>query len=274
VAVVISSDLVLSAQAGEVQPLTHARIMYQNLVPDAEVTGATESAGFEADATQSYSTYDRWLPTEIPATITYDFGELKDFDYIFIASHNLGSSAAAILPEYSLDGETWDEFSAERIPSNDSALAFLNSEVTGRYMRLTITSATTIPVIGVVMCGVALAMERAIYGGHTPVTLSRQTEMRPSQSEGGQWLGRSVVRKGYSTSYSWSNLTAAWYRANFDPFVKQARFQPFGIAWRPETFPDEVVYAWTNGDIAPSNTGTRNLMSVGMSIIGYDAGDL
>jgi len=273
-AVIFSSDLVIAAQQGVVQPLAHARIMYENLVPTGTVTGSTESAGFEADAVQSYDTYDRWLPTSVPATLTFDLGALKDIDYIFIASHNLGSTGSALIPETSTDGVTWTATNSERIPGDDNAIAFLFDEVNVRYFRIRITSSLSVPRIGVVMSGKALAMQRPIYGGHSPATLSRNTEIRPTKSEGGQWLGRSVVRKGYATSYAWKNLTADWYREFFDPFVRQARFQPFGIAWRPETYPGEVIYAWTNSDIVPSNTGTRNLMQVELSVVGHDSGDL
>ena len=189
-AVVISPNLVLSAQAGVVQPLTHARIMYQNLIPDADVVGSTEVAGFEADAVQSYTTYDRWLPAGVPATLTAQFGGLQTIDYLLIASHTIGSSGAAIVPEYSTDGTTWVELSPERIPATDAAIAFLFDAVSAVYVRIRITSATTPPVIGVVMCGEALAMQRPIYGGHSPITLSRKTSIRPTKSEGGQFLGR------------------------------------------------------------------------------------
>ena len=273
-AVVFSNDLVLAAQQGVVQPLTHARIMYHNLVPDSTVTGTTQVAGFEADAVKSYSTYDRWLPESVPATLTIDLGSTKDVDYIFIASHSLGSSGAAIIPEASPDSVTWTAVAAERIPGDNNAIAFLFDEISVRYLRIRITSSLTVPRIGVVMAGVALAMQRPIYGGHSPITLSRQTEIRPTKSEGGQWLGRSVVRKGFSANYSWRHLTADWYREFFDPFVKQARFQPFGIAWRPETYPEEVAYVWTDSDIVPSNMGVRNYMQVDFSVTGYDPGDL
>lgn len=273
-AVVFSSSLVVSANAGSVKPLTHARIMYHNLIPGSEVTGTTESAGFEADAVQSYDTYDRWLPTEIPATLTFQLSQASTLDYVFIASHNLGTSGSALVVEHSPDGIDWIEASPERVPSDNTPLAFLFDEVEALYIRIRITSALEIPRIGVVMAGKALAMERPIYGGHSPITLSRQTEIRPSRSEGGQWLGRSVVRKGYATSYEWQNLSASWYREFFDPFVQAARSQPFGIAWRPETFPNEVAYAWTNSDIQPSNSGASNLMSAGFSVVAHDSGDI
>ena len=115
----------------------------------------------------------------------------------------------------------------------------------------------------------ALAMQRAIYAGHSPITLSRKTVKRPTKSEFGQWLGSSTIRHGLKTSFEWKNLKAAWYREYFDPFVKSARTKPFFIAWRPSKFPNEIAYAWTSNDIKPSNMGILDYMDVSMSVEGY-----
>jgi hypothetical protein len=109
-------------------------------------------------------------------------------------------------------------------------------------------------------------MQRGLYGGHSPINLSRVTVSRSNRSEGGQFLGRYIVRSGFKTSAEWGHLTASWYRENFDPFVESATQYPFFFAWRPETFPDEVAYCWTDGDIQPANMGIKTLMSVGINI--------
>jgi hypothetical protein len=116
--------------------------------------------------------------------------------------------------------------------------------------------------------GQALTMQRRIYQGHTPLTLSRDTELSNNVSEGGQYLGRSIIRKGASTSAQWTHLNASWYRANFDPFVKSARTNPFFIGWRPLQYPNELGFVWTDSDIAPQNTGPRDFMSVGVNFRG------
>ena len=100
--------------------------------------------------------------------------------------------------------------------------------------------------------------------------LGRTISKRPNVSAGGVFLGSSTVRKGVSTSFNWDNLTAAWYRANFDPFVLAAETTPFFIAWNSEEFPKEVGYGWTNETITPSNTGTRDFMSVSMTVNGVN----
>jgi hypothetical protein len=143
---------------------------------------------------------------------------------------------------------------------------FLFGTITARYWRIRVRNA--IAKIAVVYVGAALAMQRKIYQGHTPITLSRITETTQNTSETGQYLGRSIIRKGLKTSCEYQHLTADWYRANFDPFVEAAREAPFFYAWRPIQYPDELGFVWTNGDIRPTNTGPRNFMSVSFSVTG------
>lgn len=248
------------------QPLGHARIGYDNFVKGSTVTATSEVSGFPADAVALSMTYERWQPSAMPATLSIDAGSASDADYIGIAAHTLGSTGATVAIEYSTDNMSWT--TVETIsPADDSAIMVLFTSVQAQYWRLVI-SGTTAPQIGVVYIGQVLAMQRGIYGGHSPGKLSRQTTIRPTRSEGGQWLGRSVIRQGYSESYSWDNLTATWYRDNFDPFVEAAIQYPFFVAWQPLRHPSEVLYAWTSDNISPSNSGTRDLMSVGFSAQG------
>ena len=124
------------------------------------------------------------------------------------------------------------------------------------------------PSIGVAMLGKALAVERKLFRQHVPITFGRRTIIRPQTAEGGQWLGRSIQRDGVATGIAFQNLTSAWVREYFDPFIVSARTYPFGWAWRPEDYPAEVAYVWTVGDISPVNSGPRDFMSVNFKVEG------
>ena len=249
-------------------PLTHARIGYQNIVAPSNLTGSSTAgiAGFPLLSVANPLTYERFVPSASPALIVIDAGVPVEVDYIGIAAHTL--SGRTVLLQSSTDGSTWTTRLSMTVDNNETILGLI-SPITARYWRISVTW-TTAPQIGVLYIGKSLAMQRAIYGGHSPITLARNTVIQPNVSDTGQWVGRSIIRQGYRSSYEWNNLTAAWYRANFDPFVKAARTDPFFIAWRPSQFSEEVVYGWTTGDIIPSNMGIRDLMSVSMSVEGYD----
>jgi hypothetical protein len=178
-------------------------------------------------------------------------------------------------------GETWTinqsgspaarlinpKFGGEVAPAEDAPLMFLDALRTVRHLQLELTG-SNVPRIAVVYLGKVLAMQRSIYGGHSPITLSRETLLKQPVSRGGQFLGQSYRRLGVSGSAAFRHLTAAWYRSNFDPFVKEARKQPYFFAWRPLTFPFEVGYVWTPDDIRPTNMGVRDFMEVSWNMTG------
>lgn len=261
--VVISDAMTLVEATGV--PLTHARIGWHTILRDAVLTASSAAPGFPVSSLANSMTYDRWLPVALPATVTIDAGAAVAADYLGIAAHLLRDGLNTVTLSY-LDAGAWTEIAAGQ-PEDNGTLLFLFPEVVSRWWRLTFAGATPQPV-GVVYLGRALAMQRPIYQGHTPLTLSADTVIRPQRSERGQFLGRTIIRGGFKTGAAWSNLSAAWVRDSFMPFVKSARRYPFFFAWRPGSFPKEVGYVWTPGDIAPSNAGPRDLMSVDMEIEG------
>lgn len=247
-------------------PLTHARIGYDNFVPGTTVTGSSQVLGFPPDAITRQTTWERWQPlTTVNQDLIIEAGTAQDANYIGIAAHTLGSAGAVVEFAYSADGVSYTTIQSVT-PADNLPMMVIFSEASAAFWRVRVVSAASAPTIGVVYIGKTLDMQRPIYGGHSPINLSRQTIVRPTESEKGQWLGRSVIRRGLQTSYKWNNLSAAWYRENFDPFVSAARFAPFFIAWRPGDYPDEIAYGWTSGDIQPENSGTRDLMNVSLSV--------
>lgn len=230
-------------------PFTHPRICYQSYLDAGTVT---VSSG-DITAAKSKLTYDKWQPSGSTEWVQVDAGSSVDVDYLAIAAHNLTGRTISL--QWSDSGSTgWTTAATTSIDSTDSVVLLLTSPINKRYWRLLVSGASGMSV-GVIMIGKALAVQRSINAGHSPITLSRTTVVRPAVSERGQWLGRNVIRSGLSTNIALNNLYADWYRANFDDFVESARTDPFFFAWRPETYPDEVAYCWTTDDITPQNVG-------------------
>jgi hypothetical protein len=255
-----SDSLVLSA-AEVLTPLTHSRIGYASIARWKTPVASSSVAGYPASNANTFTTYEYWRPIQTPATWGIDAGDLADADYVGIVGEIVGCSIAA---EYSLDNVTW--FTAVEFVAAGRVAMGLFEKRSARHWRVKFTG--NIPNVSVIYIGVALAMQRPIYVGHSPVTLSRTTETTTNISDRGQYLGRSIVRTGSATTAEFQHLRSDWYRANFDPFVKAARVQPFFFAWRPATFPSEVGFVWTGDDIKPSNTGPRDFMSVSFSMSG------
>jgi hypothetical protein len=245
-------------------PLTKPRIGWQTHTRTAvigDVTVSTEAADGPRDAPLRPDTFEYWLPTAMPATWTINLGAMKDVDYVGIASHQCGSLGVTVRIDTSPDGTVWTQFASNVLPSDDGPLLFLDALRSVRFVKLTLTGATS-PRIAAIYTGVILAMAKAVTGGFKPIPLARQSTLKQSMSRGGQFLGQSFQRNGIATDANFTQLPAAWVRQYFDPFSKSARLYPYFFAWNPQQAPLEVGYVWTRSDIVPAYSGNLDLMDV------------
>ena len=266
---IIAPRFILSQPVQIEQPPNHARIGFRTIWrrDGATVSASSAQEGFPASAAANELTYEFWRPTALPAQWSVDAGRDVAVDYCGIASHTL--RGLSIQVQY-LGAEGWTTV-GERTPADNRPIMILFDRVEAQEWRINIIGSGSAPSVGTVFFGQALQMQRGLYGGHSPITLSRQTTREPNRSERGQWVGMSLVRGGTRADFSWRHLTADWYRQNFDPFVEYATQSSgtFFIAWRPQQFPQEVGYCWVDqDDIQPSNMGIRDLMQVDMSVVG------
>jgi hypothetical protein len=271
--VIISDNLVVPSSSGLPPfPLSNARIGYQSIVTEDNITATSQAAGFPVVGVTNGLTYEQWRAEvdEFGASDSFIVVELDaptDADYFGIAGHNLSNVGGVIQVQYSFDGDTWITLQ-ELSPGDNSPIMLLFATITASFWRLHVTTINGQPSIGVIKIGEALSMQRPIYGGVTPVTMARQTDYQNNRSETAQFLGRTAIRRGINVSLSWRHLTSGWYRQFFEPFALFAREEAFFLAWRPDRFPREVGYFWTTNDITPTNMGIRDYMEVSLELQG------
>ena len=241
-------------------PLNYARIGYDNALINGSATAISDNAGSANMLTPS--TYDKWRPTSDGlATLV---GALQQCDYVGIAAHNLGSDGVTLSVEVSNSG-AGAVVVYNQLVTNDKSL-FIRFAA-GNYNQVSISiSGSTATEIGVVFLGLELEMMRPIFSGHKPSTLSATDVMTPQVSDGGQFLGKQIVRRGYATSADFQHLTDEWYRSKFQPFVEVAKTRPYFWAWNLLESPNDIVYGWTNENISPAYMGIRNWLEVSFSI--------
>lgn len=270
---VVLSSAIKTAGVADSVDVDHPRIGMEDWFSDSgsTVSASTEATGQPKENATDGLDWDYWSPTSLPAWIKVDAGESKTVTYMAVAAHDLATQGVTVTPQYSTDDSSWSDAATGTVPNDDGPLMFLFSTTEARYWRLHL-SGGSVPKVGVVQVGRALAFQRALYQGHSPITLSRQTDIRPNRAEGGARLGRSIIRRGNATQFSVDNLTAAWVRSDLDPFIKDARTRAFFLAWKPNTYPDEIGWVWVNEDIVPENTGPRDLMSVSFNVVGVAQG--
>lgn len=239
-------------------PLNHARIGYDNMLTDTSAvndpTGALNLL--------SPATYDRWRPGSNSLVLLT--GDAQECNYIGIAAHNLFSDGASLAIRVSNGGASFI-YVYQQAPTSDGAIFIRFDTAVYDRVEINITGSTN-PEIGVVFMGLELEMMRPIFSGHRPSILSATDKTTPQMSDGGQFLGKQIVRQGYATSADFQHLTDEWYRDKFQPFVEHAKTRPYFWAWNLLESPDDVVYGWTNDNISPSYMGIRNWLEVSFSI--------
>lgn len=197
-------------------------------------------------------------------------------DVFCIAGHNMGSRGGRLQFSYGSSPTLIGSVS----PTDDSPIMFIHEGQTDADWRVTVDRAGG-PEIAVIRVGKLLQMQRPFYQGFSPVHMQRTTTLAGNRSEGGQWLGRDIVTRGFSANYAWANLTMDWVRSNLDGrlgLIRSIETEPFFVAWRTGDAQNVAAeqdcdYVWTSGPVpAPSQSGPRNLATFSIDAQGYGHG--
>ncbi|SDP40734.1 hypothetical protein SAMN04488061_2884 [Filomicrobium insigne] len=275
--IVISRDLVLAppampADVNADNPL----IGWQNIVSVDTVSATQEDPDFPVANLANPSTAPRqaWRGVDLdPFTIELTIETTEEIDYVALAGHNLAGRTVTV--EGTIGDEVgsppeqeWFELVQETmLISNEPMLfRFVPQSLSG--LRLVVSAGLAVPRLAVMYCGALLVLQRRIYVGHQPGPLNRKTDRSVGVSEKGNFLGRVIRSQSTATAIEQRNLTPEWYRETFEPFAKFADQNPFFWAWRPGSYPREVGFVWTVGDISPANEQPNGMMGVSIDVEG------
>lgn len=260
--------LPLSIAIGSVADANAPAIGYASILPGGTLTASSSETANPVANVADGLTWDYWRPNpgDTAAWIAVDVEYDTACDYVGLAAHNLGTIGATVTLQAYISGVWTDVHVME--PQDDRPIMGLFSELEASQLRVSLSGYTGQPSIGIVHLGLALRLQRNIYVGHSPINLARNTTIKPNTSMGGQFLGRSIQRKGAGTQIAIGNLTPEWYREQFEPFVQHARTSAFFWSWRPNDYSAEVGYVWTGDDLAPSNQRSNGMMQVSFKVEG------
>ena len=218
----------------------------------------SQTDGFPASSLTNPLTYERWQPAAYPASAIVDYWAAVTVDTICLAvvSADIGGVVVAI----SSDGITFTD-RATIAADGDVLIAKLPTPVTARYWRLTIGSGAVS-----VFMAVAADVLPCPSVETTPLRFSRDTELLPNKSNGGQWLGRSVTKKGLVGQIVIQNESHSDFDAGLNELLKRARFAPF-VYSNPV---DGAFYCWTTSDPQASR-GSGRLISVTIPVEAYSS---
>lgn len=245
-----------------------AVVGWRNVFTDGALDATSETDEGPAENAVDGLTWDWWITSGNPATLTVELGIVTACDYLAIAAHNLGSQGCSIALQGSADNAAWVDVGGPFYPGLDVPYLWRFPSQEFVFWRVVIDGNTCS--LGVLQAGAALVLPEGIFVGHKPATLNRKPELMPNKSERGQFLGRSVIRTGAGVSISQDRVARDWVRTEWDALARHAETRPLFFAWRYDEYPGEVIYGWSS-DGASAEQGNNGFMKVSLEIEGQVA---
>lgn len=255
--------------------VNNPRIGWHSFVLHGAVSASSEQALHPAFHMANPTTYLKWKAEDNGVQqIIVSTEDLEPVNYFGVYGHNWGTRMLTVEFEYSANGGVdWAPAMAPMIPTSDGTIFIQFPNVIGSLFRIILTPNDVDvyadpPEATVLHIGRVLEIERRVYVGHAPLTLNRSQQVTTGRSEGGQFLGRTLIQTFYETGLDLRNLDPTWYREHMDFFARVAATQPFFWSWRPGDYPREAGYCWAMGNIRPSNDAANGTMAVSFGIQG------
>jgi len=249
--------------------MAKSKFAYENFFTTGTVTATSEADGFPKENAYDWNTYDYWKAGAAGEVfLTVDMGSAQPADYWAISAHNLFDNSGTVQLQYSSDNFSGDinDAGALATPTDNSSIFIVFTEVSARYWRLKINSTTFASTIGVASIGTALEMDRAVKAGSTLAEEARNDMYVNQVSDGGQFLGRSLIRKGVKFSVGFTVQSLSFVRNDWSAFLDHAEQKPFWYSWNPD-YPD-AVFVWLDGLPTAPKFDRHNTLALNMKLMG------
>lgn len=238
---------------------------------DAVVSASAEDTGFPAENATSWLTYSGGWRTSISGdqNLAVSFPSTEAAGSFGLFKHNLGDIGGTVKLQESDDGITWNDITGSSFaPTDNRTIFFVFTEETHPYWRLVfnVPSGETL-IVGQAFIGPAMQLFGGPESGFTPPNLAFNDDFVNSRADGGDFLGRSLIRKGAKTGFSVSAVAAAWIRSTWEPFLETAQLQPFYFSWNSADYPTEVAYCYTEDNVAKPTYQSAAHMTIRLDFI-------
>lgn len=215
------------------------RIGYKNLFRDGTVTVSSADSDHPKELAYDGLTYDAWKTTGAASEWIRTQVSSQSADYMAIAAHTL--SGCNVTPQHSADGASWTNLEAAYTVPDNRPIVWEFTSVAAAYWRLLIENAPGAVQIGAIHVGLRTPMAFGLPLGWEPPELNERVEYTTPMSQGGQILGRSVVRRGVEADVSSDPVSFTWAREDWLDFIEVAR--SYGVFfWWTFLGKGEIVY--------------------------------
>lgn len=251
--------MIVFSDNSEHEGTNNTLIAYEQRV--TSVSAGSEHDDHPADNVLDSFTYNTWRPDD-SGDVSLKLSTDGDCDYVAIAAHNAAAECDSIKA-----GDV-----SIKTDDLDSGPIVMAIEMTGDDIDLEFKGASSDLRVGVVKAGKLLRMQRPAFQSFSPPDLSIIEERIPSQSNNGSFIGMIMTSESLEVSPSWEHLTTDFVREQIMPFLRASQTEAFFLAWRPQDWPESVIYGWRTGEIDLQNTGPKSLMSMSFDMSGVSHG--
>lgn len=233
---------------------TYPIIGYDNLLTQGTVTANGSNGANAYDWMQD----DVWTTAAATGTIESDMGTSTACDYWAISTHTCATRSCTVKMQYWTGAAYADIAGSSRALTGTDVTVFVPfSKTFATKFQMVITTDGTAATVGVVSFGARTELQYGIKPSYAPPRFARRDEIYNNISQGGKFLGRSLVRTGVTGTLNMTDIPEGYMRTDIDPFITASRTQGWFLLWNPADYPDEAAYCWTTGTPMPEQTGAQ-----------------
>ena len=278
--VIISNDDFNNGNVLDGQTTDNPIIFYNSICTPEQITGITEDfPGNPAINLWNPETYNSWRgagysgvsANYIDGILFHNVNE-ETINFMAIAGHNLADvvqsgSPLFLYAESSTDGVSYTTIdpTSFSIPSDNSPIVFYFNENSDEYFRLrmqTTTTSSDTPYIAHFKAGNVTVLQRRDFAGVESGSISKDLRRTQNISDNGQYLGEVILSSKRMGQINQTNNTPVFVRDEIVDFISHTQGDTvspggspstFFYAWRPNKYPEDVLYGWTRDTIRPSH---------------------
>lgn len=245
----------------------------RNEVTDSVITASSARANHAAEAVRGPQTYSGWSPLTLPAWVAAEFASPSDATINYVGMYIPDGGDCTYQAEYH-NGVTWVAIGSPVFVASGErkAVLYILDTVPANAVRATVDGDTDsgFAYVATLKAGMADIFPYCPPVGFAPSFLNPDETYTNTFSEGGQILGSQMIRSQASESFSFDIMTPAWVRSVWTTIRPLIRTEGVFMAWRPESYPEELIYGMVTGSPAVRYASITR-MSVAFTIEGPTA---